>query len=207
MWESKNPILAFIIAIIAIIVIVGGYVMAFYNWVVWSGVQISAFDAQVKNMYERRVDLIPQVAATVKKYMQYEKSTLEEIVKLREASNNLDKLEWLIQDWKVSSEEASNLLASTISQIKVTMEAYPDLKADTSFAKLITEIEWSENRIRVAIMDYNQAVAAYNTKIKTFPGNTLAWYFNFTTKDMMNPPASKDIKAVPNVDNLLDTSK
>lgn len=67
------------------------------------------------------------------------------------------------------SPEFSSLLASTMSTIKLTMEAYPELKADTQFTALMTEIEGSENRIRTAIKDYNDRVASYNLQTRSFP--------------------------------------
>ncbi len=182
--------------------------IGFFNSMVWLDESLKSFDAQVKNMYERRTDLVPQVAAVVKKYAQYEKGTLEEVVKLREASKNFDTLQNLAKDWKVNSTEYSNLLASTLSTLKITIEAYPTLKADSQFTNLFTTLEWSENRIRVAIKDYNDNVANFNLKVRSIPyGFFFSKMLGFNEKERVNPPEWKEIKAVPNVDNLLDTSK
>lgn len=202
--NNMNKILLVILGIVWLLAIIIG---AYYNSIIWLDESLKSSKAQINNMYERRVDLIPQVSAVVKNYMKYEKSTLTDIVKLRESSANLDKLTELVKQWNVSSSQVSSLLASTISQIKVTMEAYPNLKADTQFTGLFTQLEWSENRIRVAIMDYNNLLITYNSKIRWFPGNLIAKYFWFWQIDRINPPEWKDIKAVPNVDNLLDTTK
>ena len=159
-------------------------------------------------MYERRTDLVPQVAAVVKKYAEYEKGTLEGVVKLREASKSLDTLQTLAKDGKTTSPEYTNLLASTMSTIKVTLEAYPQLKADTQFTNLFTTLEGSENRIRVEIKNYNDAVGQYNLNIRAFPyGKLFSGMFGFVQKDRINPPEGKDIKSVPNVDSLLDSGK
>ena len=168
---------------------------------------LSVKNSQINNMYDRRADLVPQITAVVKKYMEYEKWTLEWIVKLREWSWSLEALNAMVSKWDIKSWDFSQLLASTLSQIKITMEAYPELKADTQFTNLFTELEWSENRIRFAIMDYNKLVWDYNIKLRSFPGNIISWYFNFKIKEMVNPPEWKDIKTPPNVDELLDTSK
>jgi LemA protein len=199
-----SKLLLWIVGVLALIWLI---IMSYYNSIIWLDENLKSLDSQVKNMYERRVDLIPQVSAVVKKYMQYEKWTLVDIVKLREASDNLDKLQWMIKSWDVKSTEVSSLLASTMSQLKVTLEAYPTLKADTQFTSLFTELEWSENRIRVSIKDYNDLVAIYNMKIRWFPGSMIASIFNFKMAERINPPAGKDIKAIPDVNNLLDTTK
>lgn len=164
-----------------------------------------SMDSQVKNMYERRTDLVPQVAAVVKKYAEYEKGTLEGIVKLREASKSLDTLQSLSKEGKTATPEYSTLLASTLSTLKITMEAYPQLKADTQFTSLFTTLEGSENRIRVEIKNYNDAVAGYNLQLRSFPyGKLLSGMFRFSVKERINPPEGKDIKSVPNVDKMLD---
>lgn len=189
---------------IILILLIGA--VGFYNSLVGMEESLNSLDSQVKNMYERRTDLVPQVAAVVKKYAEYEKGTLEGIVKLREASVGLDILQNLAKDGKTASPEYSNLLASTLSTLKITMEAYPELKADTQFSNLFTVLEGSENRIRVEIKNYNDAIAGYNIKVRSFPyGKILSPIFGFSQKDRINPPEDKDIKSAPDVGTLLDT--
>lgn len=92
-----------------------------------------------------------------------------------------------------------------MATLKITMEAYPQLKADSQFTNLFTTLEGSENRIRVEIKNYNDAVAGYNLKVRSFPyGKMFSSIFGFSQKDRINPPEGKDIKSVPNVDTLLD---
>ena len=83
------------------------------------------------------------------------------------------------------------------------MEAYPQLKADTQFTNLYTTLEGSENRIRTAIKDYNDAVVSYNTRTRTFPRGILGRIVGFKPLERIAPPAGKDITAVPDVDALL----
>ena len=120
-------------------------------------------------MYDRRVDLIPQLTAVVKKYTEYEASTLTGIVALREGTANLERLQQMADAGEVKSPEFSNLFASTLSTIKLSVEAYPQLKADTQFTALFTELEGSENRIRTAIKDFNDTVGTYNLRTRSFP--------------------------------------
>lgn len=197
----------FKISLIVIVVIVAlGAISAvgYRNGLVGMDENLISFNAQVQNMQERRTDLIPQVAAVVKNYVAHERGTLESVTKLRTAGDNLDKLEALGKAGKSNTAEYSNLLSSTLSSIKVTMEAYPTLKADTQFTNLFVELEGSENRIRTAIKDYNDAVGQYNVSVRSFPNGVLfSGLFGFHEKQRINPPEGKDIKSVPNVDSLL----
>lgn len=93
-----------------------------------------------------------------------------------------------------------------MSAIRVTIEAYPQLKADGQFTNLFTTLEGSENRIRVEIKNYNDAIAAYNLSVRSFPyGKIFSPVFGFAEKARITPPEGKDIKSVPNVDKLLET--
>ena len=191
---------------LGVLVLIGLFgAIGFYNSMVGMEESITSMDSQVKNMYERRTDLVPQVAAVVKKYAEYEKGTLEGIVKLREASKNLDALQSLSKEGKTATPEYTNLLASTMSTLKITMEAYPQLKADSQFTNLFTTLEGSENRIRVEIKNYNDAIAVFNLKVRSFPyGKLLSGAFGFSAKERINPPEGKDIKSVPDVNKILD---
>jgi LemA protein len=145
--------------------------MNIYNGLLATDESLQALDAQVQNMYERRVDLIPQVSAVVKKYTEYEGGVLTGIAGLR---SNATALENMAQAGDVKSEAFSTLLASTMGGMKIISENYPQLKADTQFTNLYTTIEGSENRIRTAIMDYNNAITPYNTKVRKFPTKLIA---------------------------------
>lgn len=179
--------------------------IGFYNSMVGMDEWLKSLEAQVDNMYERRVDLIPQITAVVKKYTEYESGTLKDVVALREWSANLEKLQGMVAAGDIKSPEFNNLLASTLSTVKLTVEQYPELKADTQFTALLSELEGSENRIRTAIKDYNDTVGSYNLKVRSFPrGKLLSWLFWFSEKDRITPPDEKAIKEVPNVEALLN---
>ncbi len=187
-----------------IIVVVGLSVVGFYNGMVQLEEEIKSVEAQVDNMYERRKDLVPQVAAVVKKYAEYEQGTLSGIVALRSQNQNLQTLNEMAAKGDVKSSEFSSLLASTMGGLKITLEAYPELKADTQFTNLYTTLEGSENRIRTAIKDYNDRIVPYNLKVRSFPwGKIFSWLFGFEQRDRITPPDDKEIKEVPNVEELL----
>lgn len=190
---------------IALVLLVIAKATGFYNGMVVLDESIKTQDAQVQNVYDRRVDLVPQVAAVVKKYAEYEGSTLSGIVALRSQSANLEALNAMVAKGDYKSGEFSSLLASTMGGLKVTVEAYPELKADQQFTNLYTTLEGSENRIRTEIMNYNNMVIDYNLKVRTFPwGKLFSAIFGFSEKERITPPADKDIKAVPDVENLLN---
>lgn len=195
-----------LILIIILAAIVGLYSMGknYYNGIIVLDEQITTQDAQVQNVYERRTDLVPQVAAVVKKYAEYEGSTLSGIVALRSQSANLEALNGMIANGDYKSADFSSLLASTMGGIKVTLEAYPTLKADTQFTNLYTTLEGSENRIRTEIKNYNDMIIAYNLKVRSFPrGKIFSAIFGFSEKERITPPADKDVKTVPDVDEML----
>jgi LemA protein len=194
-----------LLGILAVIVAIALSAIGFYNSMVGMDEWLKSLQAQVDNMYERRVDLIPQLTAVVKKYTEYESGTLKDVVALREWTANLEALQWMADAGQTKSPEFNNLLASTLSSIKLTIEAYPELKADTQFTALFTELEGSENRIRTAIKDFNDTVSGYNLKVRSFPrGKLFSWMFGFTAKERITPPAEKAIKEVPNVEELLN---
>lgn len=196
-----------IILIVVLLVLIGLYSAGknYYNSIIGMEEQITTQEAQVENVYERRVDLVPQVAAVVKNYTNYEGATLENITALRSQSANLDQLSQMVENGDYKSGEFSSLLASTLGGLKVTVEAYPQLKADTQFNNLYVTLEWSENRIRTEIMNYNNMIIDYNLKVRSFPwGKIFSGIFGFDEKERITPPADKDIKAVPDVDAMLN---
>lgn len=195
-------------ALIAVVVLLVGNGVSYYNTLIVSEENLKSLQAQVDNMYDRRVDLIPQLAAVVKRYVEYEKSTLVEVTKLRSDSANLTQLQDMVAKGQARSSDFSNLLSSTMASLKISVEAYPNLKGNEQFTNLFTNIEGSENRIRVAIKDYNDAIISYNLSVRSFPrGKLISSLTGFKEKERILPPESKDIKTVPNVDALLDSSK
>ena len=129
-------------------------------------------DVQLK----QRHDLIPQLVATVKGYASHEKETLDRVVNARTGAVNARSI-----DEKIVAE---NALTSALAGLKVTLEAYPDLKANTNFLQLQEEISDVENKLAAVRRYFNSATKELNTAIEMFPANVIAGMFGFK-KEMM----------------------
>lgn len=134
--------------------------------------QAKAAWGQVQNQYQRRADLIPNLVEVVKGYAAHEQDTLTAVIEARAKAtsiqvdaNTLDNPEKLKQ-----FQQAQDGLSGALSRLMVVSERYPDLKANQNFLALQSQLEGTENRIAVARRDFIQAVQAYNTEIRTFPG-------------------------------------
>ncbi|MBA1296456.1 LemA family protein [Pseudomonas lurida] len=134
--------------------------------------QAKAAWGQVQNQYQRRADLIPNLVEVVKGYAAHEQDTLTAVIEARAKATSiqvdastLDNPEKLKQ-----FQQAQDGLSGALNRLMVVSERYPDLKANQNFLALQSQLEGTENRIAVARRDFIQAVQAYNTEIRTFPG-------------------------------------
>jgi LemA protein len=156
-----------------------------YNRLVKLSQGVDSQWAQVQNDYQRRADLVPNLVATVSGAANFEKSTLTEITAARASVGQLK-----IDPSKAPNDPASlaefdraqGQLSSALSRLLVVVERYPDLKATANFRDLQAQLEGTENRIAVARRDFNEAVQAYNTAIKSFPAVFYAGMFGFHDK-------------------------
>ncbi len=136
--------------------------------------------AKVESSYQRRADLIPNLVATVKGYAEHERETLEGVINARaQATQTTLSADDLTPENMAQFQQAQQGLSGALSRLLVTVERYPDLKADTSFLELQSQLEGTENRINVARDRYNDAVNIYDKHIKEFPGKLLAGLFGF----------------------------
>ena len=147
----------------------------------------------VETSYQRRNDLIGNLVNTVKGAADFEKSTLEAVVKARAAATQT-----VIDPSNITPEELAQFqkaqggLNSALSRLLVTVEKYPDLKTNQNFLKLQDELVSTENQILTARTRFNEAVKPYNTFIKTFPNSILTGVLGFTEKGYFKADAGAE---------------
>ena len=155
--------------------------------------------ADVESSYQRRADLIPNLVSTVKGYAKFEQSTLVEVTNARARATSVTVDPTKLSDPAAVAqfEQAQGALSSSLGRLLVSVEKYPDLKANEQFLNLQSQIEGTENRINVSRRDYNEAVRDYNTTIRTFPavvgakiiyGSKPLMPFKVTTQGAQNAP-------------------
>ena len=132
---------------------------------------VNAKWANVQSEYQRRSDVIPNLVSTVKGYAKQESTVLQQVTEARANAGRVTLSAADLSDpAKVQAfNNAQNQLTQAIIPLQRLQEAYPDLKSNTNFLALQSQIEGTENSILVARRDYNEAVQAYNTRIRTFP--------------------------------------
>jgi|TARA_R100000501_G_scaffold13151_3_gene24085 LemA protein len=134
--------------------------------------------ADVENNYQRRADLVPNLVATAKGFAAQEREVLEAVTQARASATqvNLDPGDLTDPAQMQQYAAAQDQLSGALSRLLVTVERYPELRSNESFLTLQQQLEGTENRIAIARRDYNAAVQAYNTEVRTFPGLIAARY-------------------------------
>lgn len=172
--------------IIIAVVIVGGYswVKGFNNTAVELTESATKAWGNVESSYQRRNDLIGNLVKTVQGAADFERTTLREVIEARAkaTSTSIDASN-LTAENMAQFQEAQSGLTGALSKLLVSVERYPELKANQNFLELQAQLEGTENRINVARDRFNEAVEPYNNHIKTFPNMLLAGILNF---DEMN---------------------
>lgn len=201
--KTRNLVL---IAVIAAIVLVGGCVgcgsISFQKKGVALDENVKAKFANVQSEYQRRSDLIPNLVSTVKGEANFEQSTLENVIKARASATQMRVDPDNLTPEKVQQfQQAQGELSQALGRLLVVTENYPNLRANDAFRGLQAQLEGTENRIKVARNDYNQAVQEYNTTIRTFPNNVYAGWFDFEPKLPFQAEAGAERAPTVNFDN------
>lgn len=170
-----------LLCIVAIIVLWG---VSKYNGFVKTEEKMTQAWSQVENVYQRRMDLIPNLVAVVRSYTDYENKTLVDIVEARAQQATATKInpESVTQEQLSGFENAQQLLGDAVNDVIVSIENYPDLKAVESYQTFLAQYEGSENRILIERKRYNEMVQDYNKSVRSFPGNLIAGWFGFEPK-------------------------
>jgi LemA protein len=154
-----------------------------YNGFVDSEENVEKEWSDVQTQYQRRTDLINNLVETVKGAANFERETLEAVTNARAnaTSVKIDPTNLTAESMQ-QFQAAQSQLSGSLSKLLVTVERYPELKANANFRDLQTQIEGTENRIAVARQNFNAVVTDYNKKVRRFPGSMFASVFGFDEK-------------------------
>ena len=183
MGQTQKTLLIIVIVLVLIVLIPFLYLKGTYNSLVSMDESVKGAWAQVENQLQRRYDLIPNLVETVKGYATHEREVFVQVTEARSkvggATSIPDKI------------GANNQLSAALSRLLVVVERYPELKANTNFIRLQDELAGTENRIAVERRRYNEAVRAYNIKIRQFPTNLIAGMFGFQKAAFFEVPQER----------------
>lgn len=185
-----------LIVILILVILAGGIFFWYkgtYNNLVKADEQVNAQWGNVENQYQRRSDLVPNLVATVKGYAQHEQNTLENVINARAKATQvtIDPTN-LNEQTMAQFQQAQGELGSAISRLLVSVEAYPDLKANENFRDLQAQLESTENRIATERTRFNDAALNYNNLVRRFPNNIIANISGFTQKPYFKAQAGAD---------------
>jgi LemA protein len=166
------------IIVIAVIVVIVLWAISVYNGLVTMRQRVNEAFADVDVQLRQRHDLVPNLVETVKGYAAHERGTLDEVTKARNAA--------VAAQGPAQQAAAENMLSGALRQLFALSEAYPDLKANTEFQQLQSELTDLENKIAASRRFFNNAVQEYNTSIQRFPAALFATSFGFTPKDFFD---------------------
>jgi LemA protein len=130
--------------------------------------EVKARWADVETQYQRRADLIPNLVETVRGFATQEREVLTQVTEARARATSV-QVDPSNPEAVRQFAEAQGALSQSLGRLMVTVEAYPELRSNENFMALQSQLEGTENRIAIARRDYNSAVQAYNTRIRTFP--------------------------------------
>jgi len=182
------------VIIIGILAFAGySWVKGFYNSTIQLNENVSESWGNVQTAYQRRSDLIGNLVNTVQGAADYERETLTAVIEARAKATSIN-----IDPTNITPEQLAQFnqvqggLSGALKSLLVTVERYPELKANENFLKLQDELTSTENQILTARTRYNEAIKPYNNHVKTFPNNMLAGFFNFDDKPYFDAEAGAE---------------
>lgn len=172
------------IGIVALIILGVAWAIPNYNGLVKSDETVQQAWSQVENVYQRRLELIPNLVETVKGAAAFEKETFTGVAEARSKAAEIKLTPELLNDPNAMAqfEAAQGQLSSALSRLLVTIERYPELKANANFISLQDELAGTENRIAVERRRFNETVQTFNVKVKRFPTRLIASMLGFPAK-------------------------
>ena len=190
----KKKGLTTIIVIAAVALVIYLWFKSGYNAMVEKQEEVQAKWAQVENVYQRRADLIPNLVATVKGYAEHEQGTLTAVIEARAKATGITiDPSNITPDQLEKFQAAQDQLSGALSRLLVSIERYPDLKANENFMALQSQLEGTENRITVERQKFNETAKDYNQYIRKFPRNIIASMFDFEKVGYFKAQAGSEV--------------
>jgi len=189
-----------ILVILGLILILGVWGCSGYNGLVKQDEKVKNMWSNVQSSYQRRADLIPNLVNTVRSEATFEQQTLIQTIEARYKNLSSVKVDPanLTPENIQKFQAAQGELSGALQRLMVVVENYPNLKSNEGFRNLQTQLEGTENRINTARNDFNAAINAYNTKVRSFPMNLFAGLFGFKVKEGFEAKeAAQDAPVVP----------
>ena len=170
--------------LLVLLIIVG--IILLYGWITYNNLvkrqeNVTKAWSQVENVYQRRADLVPNLVSVVKNYTEYEQGTLIAVTEARakKAASSTVRMENYSESDLKDYQAAQDELGESLNRIIVSVENYPDLKANENYLTLQAELAGCENRIQTERERFNEAAKAYNASLRRFPTNMVAKMFGF----------------------------
>jgi len=183
---NKTGGFSVLVIVLVVATVLGGGFLLLYNNLVDGRERVNAGWAQVENVYQRRLDLVPVLIDAVKTYMEHERETLAELTAARARAVEVGgaiggRAPQTVEQLR-AVEASQGAVESALARLFAVVENYPDLKASQNFLALQDQVEGTENRITVERRNYNEFARRYNTGIQKFPGNIVADILGFAAK-------------------------
>lgn len=181
MKHSKGWII--LIVIIGVILLLIAWAVGINNNLVTKEEGVNSQWANVENVYQRRLDLIPNLVNTVKGVADFEKQTLTDVIEARAKATSVQINPKNLDEGSIQRfQEAQNGVSAALGRLMVVVERYPELKATQNFSELQAQLEGTENRITVERKKFNETAQAFNTYVRKFPNVIFAGMLGFEQK-------------------------
>ena len=184
--------------ILGVVAVIALWAISSYNGLVGQEEDMEKYWANVEAQYDRRDNLVPNLANVVKGYAKHEDKVFTEVTEARTKIGQINiNAENMTDEQIAKFQKAQDQMSGALSKLMAVSEAYPELKANQNFLDLQSQLEGTENRITKAVTDFNDAAKEYNTKVRKFPTSIFAGIFGFKTKPHFK--AKEGAENAPNV--------
>jgi LemA protein len=179
--KSKTIVIIVVVAILGIVLVKG---CSGYNGLVKQDESVKNAWNKVQSEYQRRSDLIPNLVSTVKGEANFEQTTLQNVIQARASATQVKLDAKDLSPEKIKEyQQAQGQLSQALGRLLMVTENYPNLRANEAFRGLQVQLEGTENRIKTARNDFNDAVNSYNVEVRSFPTNIFSGMFGFKQKE------------------------